>query len=142
MINNEYEYPFHLDINYETSNEYRQCIRKLFCMDTNTFSHITNDTNLDNESRDELEYDEEMTTIALNYIFNKTKDYEIFRNIYTLASNRMFSNDLEIGLTVLLSYDYLIYFHKFLQSYFINNVDGNNYDTTNENYVHLYNLIK
>jgi hypothetical protein len=111
-------------------------------MDTNTFSHITNDTNLDNESRDELEYDEEMTTIALNYIFNKTKDYEIFRNIYTLASNRMFSNDIEIGLTVLLSYDYLIYFHKFLQSYFINNVDGNNYDTTNENYVHLYNLIK
>ena len=116
-MNNNYHYP-DIEIQYTNTEGYRKCIRNLFSMSKTNYPYISQD--LDDVSRDELEYDEYSANNAMNFIYEKTKNIDIFKKLYSLAAARMFSTDNETGLTILLSYDYLELFHYSLICFFKN----------------------
>ena len=78
-----------------------------------------NDPTIDPISRDENLYDEEAVTKTMNILYDKTKDSTAFKVLYELAAGRMFSIDPEIGLCILMSYDYFrdfyTVYHEFLE---------------------------
>jgi len=93
-------YNIHHKPSYTTDEGYQTNIRILFQM---------------NEGED---YDESAANMALDYVYLKTKNHPVFQEIYTLASTQMMSEDPEIGLAVVFSYDYLIPFHAILVAHF------------------------
>jgi len=66
----------------------------------------------DNESYDELLYDEDAMKIGMKTILDKTRENILFVELYTLAAGRFLSEDIEIGLCVLLTYDFFADFIK------------------------------
>jgi hypothetical protein len=94
--------------------------------------------NLDDETRDEISYDEDASTIMLDYVFDQTKENKLFQKLYDTAALRMFSVDKSIGLAVLFSYDYLKTFHLCLVDYFSS---PEKFDEENINYINLIKKI-
>jgi len=116
---NKYKYPTDIDISYNNTHEYRECLRTLFQMNTvKQLPAINEDEVLDDETLDELNYDNDASTVALNYIYKKTKDNPIFRELYSAAAAKMFSIDHETGMAIMMSYDHLMRFHKCLVCFF------------------------
>jgi len=89
---------------------------------------------MDDVTRDEMEYDEEAARDTLTFLYDKTINNEIFKELYRLAALKMFSLELDIGLSILLSYDYLEIFHYCLVSFFENEAG---FDSTNKGVVEL-----
>jgi hypothetical protein len=73
--------------------------------------------NWDEETTDEMLYDENAMSKALDAIYDKTKDHTLFKNIYQIAAAKMISMDNEIGLAVCFSYDFFKYFYECFESY-------------------------
>ena len=115
-------YPVDIFIEYNSTREYRASLRKLFSMDAKNYvdkiNLIKQSEILDEETEDELAYDEESSSKIMDYVFEKTKENSGFDKLYELAAGRMFSTDRTIGLAVLFSYDYLQHFHVCLVEYF------------------------
>jgi hypothetical protein len=85
-------------------------------MDSNRYpSTIQTINGLDEETKDELEYDEVAATNKMDLIETVTRSNKTFQLLYKLAASRMFSEDVGIGLAVLMSYDYFALFHACLQ---------------------------
>jgi len=110
-------YP-NIDISYSNNAQYRQCIRIIFNMDVNvyqtkinTLETDVNDT-FDDETRDELSYDNDSASKILDYVFSITKTNELFNKLYISAAANMISTDPQIGIAVLFSYDYFELFHN------------------------------
>lgn len=96
---------------YSNNKEYRAYLRDFFQMKSNLPDKDGNNNNdIDEETLDEMNYDETSVSDHLNDIYYKTKNITAFCELYRIAAGHMFSVDLETGLTVLLSYDYLFYF--------------------------------
>jgi hypothetical protein len=93
-------YPYNIDYTptFETDDEYQRDIQQLFRM----------------EGESNEEYNDAAATKALDFLYSRTKDSPHFQEIYKLAAAIMLSEDPEIGLAVLCSYDYLIDFHTCL----------------------------
>ena len=139
-MENKYIYPTELDILYDNTHEYRSCIRRLFHMNIIKQNQMINeDEPLDEETLDELDYDEEACKLAMDFIYSKTTDNVLFRELYTVAATRMFSTDLETGMAILLSYDYLLSFHKCLVCFFKTPVE---FTESYQSFTELYNLVK
>ena len=139
-MENKYKYPTELDISYDNTQEYRCCIRSLFHMNIiKQNPEINEDEPLDEETLDELNYDEEAGILAMDYIYSKTADNVLFRELYTVAATRMFSTDLETGMTILFSYDYLLLFHKCLVCFF---KTPDEFTESYQSFTELYNLVK
>ena len=81
---------------------------------------------IDEETIDELTYDEQTMSVIMDEIYNATKNNDIFNELYDLAAARMFSTDRTIGQAVLLSYDYLCFFHNCLASFLKGEFDNKN----------------
>lgn len=95
---------------YETSAEYRSFIRHTFCFDplkTTTYGDMVSHdlTDLDEESKDELTFDQEQEKRCMDILFEKTKDHPVFHELYTLAAACVFSTDPSIGHAVICCYD-------------------------------------
>ena len=101
-------------MNYTNNTQYRQCIRTYFNMDPDRCSQNTQQ-DWDEETIDEMHYDESAMSKALDSIYAKTKDHPLFKNIYQSAAAKMISMDNEIGLAVCISYDFFKCFHACLQ---------------------------
>jgi hypothetical protein len=129
FIDNNYEFEIDLELQYTNNKEYRECIRKLFKIDSSKYSEETkeklNDPDLDDETRDELEYDEESALAAMDWIFDKTRKNPLFQKIFESAAAKMLSSNYEIGFAVLMSYDYLVVFHNCLKEFLKNPVGFN-----------------
>ena len=112
-------YPTELVIQYTNTTEYRKCLRVIFNMNPENFTINKNEYEepLDDESADELAYDEESAGKVMDFIYNKTCECSLFQKVYDLAAGFMLSQDRNIGLTVLFSYDYLKEFHESLANY-------------------------
>ena len=108
------QYNFNDEIHYTNNFTYRNTIRQLFTMICSPNPELDH---MDEESRDELTYNEEDISISLSQLYEYTKDNELFQQLYDLAAARMFSTDREIGQCVLFSYDYLMFFHYCLASF-------------------------
>jgi hypothetical protein len=81
---------------------------------------------LDEETRDELLFDEAAISKVTDKIYDITKNNVLFQELYTLAAGRFISTNMEIGLAVVFCYDYLPLFHKCLGSFFRNEFDTDN----------------
>lgn len=80
-------------VQYEDDEQYRECICSVFQMS---------------------EYDDENISTGLEYVFQLTQSNSALMEIYVLAAGKMMSEDPEIGLVILFSYDYFATFHKCL----------------------------
>jgi hypothetical protein len=76
------------------------------------------DQDIDEESRDEMNYDEDTASHVMDHIYQATSTNPVFQCLYDSAAALMFSEDREIGLCVLFSYDYLVCFHPCLCCFF------------------------
>jgi hypothetical protein len=70
------------------------------------------DPTVSEETIDEFNYDVEATAKYLDRVYKETKSNKEYQRLYTAAAALMFSENLEIGLAVLMSYDYLAHFHS------------------------------
>lgn len=104
-------YHIDLDVKYSDNTEYRQTLRDLFDMKIDCCELLDD---LDEESRDELLFDEQTMSQSMDVLFEQTKDDACFQELYDLAAALFFSTDRGIGQAVLMSYDYLEAFHKCL----------------------------
>ena len=112
-------YNFDLVIDYSnhpnTNAYYRKTLRELFFMDV----EITPDlASLDEETRDELLYDESTVAFILQLLFEATYGDVLFQELYDLAAAVFISTDRTIGQAVLFSYDYLPLFHLCIKDFF------------------------
>jgi hypothetical protein len=124
-------YPTNAVVQYSNTTEYRACLRKLFKMKKETIDKTLSeykDLELDEESLDELAYDDASAAKVLDAVFDATKNEPLFRHVYRLAAAFMMSEDMNIGISVLFSYDYLQYFHPCIVS-FLNEPSSFNKDT-------------
>jgi len=119
------------ELNYTNDVEYRQTVRRLFCMIS---PKDTNIDDLDEITRDEQDFDVDATESTMNEIYDKTKENPLFQQLYDSAAAKMISMDRSIGLAVLCSYDYLSMFHRCLCVYL---KQPNEFNETSDEYVRL-----
>ena len=94
-----YSYPVHLNIQYSNNNEYRDCIRQVFQMNARNFPD-TSMLELDDETQDEMMYDDKSANDMMDFIYERTKLKDEFIDLYSKAASFMFSIDTNIGLTI------------------------------------------
>jgi hypothetical protein len=107
-------YPIAKVIQYTNDKEYRQCLREIFTM---AEQPVMNERDLDEISKDEMNYDEKMTEKWVKWVSRQTTDSYELQELYKLASATMMSLDRDTGLAVLFSYDYFKDFHLALSAY-------------------------
>lgn len=98
-------------IEYKNTTEYRQMIRELFNMKDLDKQY---NYEIDDESKDEENYDSDRIIKTMDEMFVLTKDNTLFQTLYDLAAAKMFSLERGIGQSILFSYDYLHLFHACL----------------------------
>ena len=91
---------------YSNSKEYRDAIRKFFNMNIENIKVEIDQYDYDEETQDELLFDESAMNIGMTNILKKTAGNNLFDELYSLAAAQMISLDRETGLCILLSYDY------------------------------------
>ena len=101
-------------IQYTNDFEYRACLRKLFCM---VSPETTDLDDIDEVSKDELEYDPDACNKSLDFIYSNTSEHPLFQELYDVGAAKMLSLDRTIGLAVLMSYDYMALFHQCIYCY-------------------------
>lgn len=109
---------------YANNNEYRNSIRKVFkvnsrvtLLDDESESLLCKE-DVDDESWDEMLYDSDTMTKAMDLIFEETKDHVLFEELYEAAAAHMISTDKLIGQAILMSYDYYYMYHMCLCTFF------------------------
>jgi hypothetical protein len=133
-----YSYPINLNIQYSNNNEYRKCVRQVFQMNARNFPDTTT-LELDDETEDEMMYDDKSASDMMDFIYEHTKVKEELCVLYSKAASFMFSIDTNIGLTILFGYDYLDIFHSLLQVFFSNPSEST--ITQSSEYTRLYNKL-
>lgn len=117
-------YNHNIPVQYSDNAEYRECFRRVFSIDTRQVLERLKTTYADtwdtfeDETKDELMFDEDQVNAVMCDIMDNTADYVPFRELYKLAAACMISQDLDIGLSILLSYDYFQEFHAVLAEWF------------------------
>lgn len=121
-------------ISYSNNTEYRQCLRKIFNINITPQNYNNpdlenilkqNEETLDEETLDELCYDESCASAIMDKWYADTATNPQFQKLYDLAAAKMISTDREIGLAVLLSYDYLQAFYPYLMVHLSNKNSAN-----------------
>ena len=102
------------EVSYDDDEEYQSTVCKLFFM---------------------KEYDDETVGKVLDFIYFKTKDQPLFQVVYNQAASFMLSENQEIGLGVLFSYDNLPLFHNMLVAF---HILDNRFDDSCEAYRNLH----
>ena len=108
---------------YSTTDEYRVFFRKICGMDAaKMYSNAemdpaAADEPLDAETLDEFTYDESAVSAFLAKVYEFTYRSPQFMHLYMNAAALMISIDPEIGMTVLMSYDYLADFYACMTDY-------------------------
>jgi len=127
---------------YDNNKGYRQCLRELFEMNRANYQEKINEIRsreeLDEETEDEISYDDIAAEKTMDEIYQKTKHDVLLKNIYKIAAAKFLSEDELIGLVVLFSYDYMSYFILCLVDYLKSPDDFN---SENYNYIALLKKI-
>jgi hypothetical protein len=107
-----------IKIEYTSNSQYRSVFRTICNMDTSKYHEEVNFLpEMDDETLDEYNYDEQQFSIFVERVIQSTIDISEFQMLYTYAAGLMFSEDPEIGITILLSFDYLHWFYPLLVDY-------------------------
>ena len=113
-------------ISYKNNKEYRDWIRRVFRFNKDTkiyYADLTEkemSNEIDEESRDEMEFDLDSMQIGLDFLFDNTILSPIFEELYILSAATMFSTDVKIGQSVLCSYDFFYLYYTCLWHFFMN----------------------
>lgn len=109
-------YPIDLKLNYDDDVSYRKKLRTLIGMEGVVQIENGNENEMEDDdiTSDENNYDEIAVGKFLDKVYIVTKDSQEFRTLYLLAAGTMLSEDMEIGLAVLFSYNYLTPFHEIM----------------------------
>jgi len=126
-------YNFATVVNYNDNFSYRNTIRNLFSLKT-----IDQHTEIDIETSDENDYDEDAMNKGLDYIYMITKDEPLFIELYKKSAGQMLSEDIHIGMSILLSYSNLKEFHACLVEYKTNTSEFNR---ENDKYAKIYTKV-
>lgn len=124
-------YNITVNVNYNDNYSYRSCLRAVtnMCKSDIYVPWDKMDDDLDEETIDEMLFDNVKMTTSMDYIYNKTHTIPKFKELYSLAAGKMLSTNQSIGLAILFSFDYFSYFHKCLIDFFNNNdVNSSNFD--------------
>ena len=121
---------------YSNNKEYRELLRLFFNMDISNIKSEIKHCNYDDETYDELLFDESAVNRSMTNIIEKTKGNLLFDELYDLASAKMFSTNKETGLCILLSYDFFSDFFHLWNSYIEN---PNIFSKTKDYYIFLQN---
>lgn len=108
---------------YSNSKEYRESIRSFFKMKIDEIESEIKQYNYDEETNDELLFDDAAINIGMTNILEKTNGNLLFDELYSLAAAKMFSLDRETGLCILLSYDFFSDFYNLWEFYNDNPID-------------------
>ena len=117
-------------ISYHSNKEYREWIRILFHFSPNTYSNFADisvseidimDTEMDEETKDELEFDMDKMNEVMEILFLATKEHSFFRELYLHAAGRMFSTDPSIGQAVVCSYDTFSWYYTCVRHFLLSN---------------------
>jgi hypothetical protein len=129
-------------IDYVDNKGYRQFLRGIFEMNSGNYQEKINSIKsveeLDEETEDEISYDEEAASNTMDKIYEKTKKNVLFKKLYKIAASKMLSEDETIGQAVLFSYDYLKDFYLCLVDFYN---EGENFTDKNPNYINLLKKI-
>jgi len=121
------------DINYDISSptlyyedefEYRAAIRKLFMMK----DFVSEDPDLDEISRDEMNFDTEAMNRGHPQLYALLKDNLLFYDLFIKAASFMISEDPEVGFCILLSYDYLKSFYPIMVKHSTVDIEDSDYN--------------
>lgn len=123
---------------YSNNKEYRKTLRLFFDMNVSNIESEIGQHNYDDETHDELLFDDMAVDRHMTNMMEKTKGNALFDELYDLASSKMFSTNKEIGLCILLSYDFFHDFYHLWNSYIEN---PHTFSKTNEFFVLLQNRL-
>jgi len=129
------------DLYYGTDSAYRKLIRKITNMDlSKSRLHSEIDySELDDVTRDEMDYDEDAMMEFMNVVWKYTKQNVDLCELYQYSAGAMFSTDPEVGIVVLFAYDYLPLFYPVLYAFSQNpNIEVD----THPNYNALLNIFR
>ena len=115
---------------YNNDIEYRESLRKLFSMQ----KVVAYCAEIDDITNDENDYDNDSASKAMDFVYQQTKDNLFFQKLYDSAASKMLSQDREIGLAVLYSYDYMLYFHNCFIDFYKKPLEFND---TKDSYIQL-----
>ena len=107
IMTESYTYPAHISIAYENDDEYRESICRLFRQNTDSSSDPTTS-----------EYTDDEFYALIHYIETHTGTIPEFRTLYVASAAHLMSEEIQVGIVVLLSYDYLFDFHILLCEHF------------------------
>ncbi len=120
-----YNIPLNFNIvtpTYNNNSEYREALKTLcFLRYPESFPDGDFPEGTDQESCHEMTYDIENMTYALDFVWQNTKTHPQFIELYQIAALEMFTEDLEVGLAILFSYDYLRFFYPIFREYMVCN---------------------
>ena len=105
---------------YSNNKEYRQAIRQFFHMNIDIIEAEIKQYDYDEETQDELLFDDAAMNMGMTNILEKTAGNILFDELYSLAAALMISMDKETGLCILLSYDYFSDFYNIWTAYLEN----------------------
>jgi hypothetical protein len=131
-------YNTQITVTYSDNKSYRNSLRKVTNMNLDKLNIPWEqmDDDLDEETKDELLFDNEAVSKTMDFIYEKTHNNIQFQELYSIAASKMFSEDLQIGLAVLFSYDFFDTFHSCLIDFF-----NNDFSNKNTHYLILKNKI-
>ena len=110
-------YPYEIKLHYSNDQQYRECMRKV-CQAQSCQLVVAGTEDIDDVTRDEWDFDQDAMTRLLDTVYLHTRAAPFFQRIYQIAAGKMLSEDPEIGLAVLFSYDYFALFHACLCDFF------------------------
>lgn len=114
-------------VEYNDNLEYRRCLRDVFIMNVSLRTIELQNTygekwvSFEDETKDELLFDENTSQRVIDHIYKLTHKISEFKELYLKAAATMISEDLNLGLVILLSYDYFSDFHNCLVSFLTSN---------------------
>lgn len=117
-------YNFNAVVSYNNDEEYRKTISELM--------------GFEYDDDDDDNYDNNRVATVLDQIWFWTKDHPLFFHVYDKAASFMLSENQEIGLSVLLSYDNLPLFHNMLVAYY---QLGERFGSNHSAYIELHNKL-
>lgn len=99
---------------YTNDQEYREMVRQVCSMKQHQIVTL-DQIQIDEVTHDEWDYDNDAMSQWLNTVYDLTGNDTLFRELYRIAAGTMLSEDLQIGLAIMISYDYFQDFYHCLQ---------------------------
>jgi hypothetical protein len=99
---------------YTNDQEYREMVRQVCSMKQHQIVTLEQ-IQIDEITHDEWNYDSDAMSQWLNQVYDLTHTDPLFHELYRIAAGTMLSEDPQIGLAVVISYDYFHDFYHCLQ---------------------------